>query len=142
MKIFYFEGLRIYSYSSCMLLKKGCLETIQIKQKVMNHACPKTVYGIWGSLFKFTTHRPTLLLTAPISATNGIEGRHKKGSGLKKPCSVGLLSNLQYFGAVSRTSGQMVVDLKRDPHIPFSVLKKKGTLTLTCNGRYVKTRTY
>ena len=48
------------------------------------HSCPKTV-GLWGSLFKFATHRTTLLLTAPISATNGIEDRHKKGSVLIEP---------------------------------------------------------
>jgi hypothetical protein len=46
------------------------------------------------------SHQTTLLVTAPIVATNGIEDRHKEGSVLKQPCSVGLLSYLQYFGAV------------------------------------------
>jgi hypothetical protein len=64
------------------------------------HPCPKTVFEVWGSLFKFATHQTTLLVTAPIAATNGIEDRHKKGSVLKQPCSVGLLQYLQYFGAV------------------------------------------
>jgi hypothetical protein len=41
-----------------------------------------------------------LLVTAPIAATNGIEDRHKERSVLRQPYSVGLLSNLQYFGAV------------------------------------------
>jgi len=54
------------------------------KEDIGYHASPKTVHGVWGSLFKVTTHRTTLLLTAPISATNGIEDRHKKGLVLKK----------------------------------------------------------
>ena len=58
------------------------------------------VFGVWGSLFKLATHQTTLLVTAPIAATNGIEDRHKEGSMLKQPCFVGLLSYLQYFGAV------------------------------------------
>ena len=37
---------------------------------------------------------------APIAATNGIEDRHKEGTALKQPCSVGLLLYLQHFGAV------------------------------------------
>ena len=64
------------------------------------HSCPKTVFVAWGSLFKITTHQTPLLVTAPIAATNGIEDRHKEGSVLKQPCSVGLLSHLQYFGTV------------------------------------------
>ena len=81
-----------------------------------SHSCPKTVSGVWGSLFKFATHQTTLLVTAPIVATDGIEDRHKKGSVLKKPCSVGLLSRAFWFWCRSTTSEQMVADLKRDPH--------------------------
>ena len=60
----------------------------------------KNGFGVLGSLFKTATHRPKLLLTAPIAATNGIEDRHKEGPVLKQPCCVGLLLYLQYFGAV------------------------------------------
>lgn len=74
-------------------------------RKTISHSCPKTVFGVWGSLFKFATHRMTLLLTAPISATNGIEDRHKEGTVLKQSCYVGLLLYLQYFGALRRCSG-------------------------------------
>jgi hypothetical protein len=52
----------------------------------------KKDFGAWGALLKFATHLTTLLVTAPIAATNGIEDRHKEGSLLKQPCSVGLLS--------------------------------------------------
>ena len=45
------------------------------------------------------------------------------------------------FWCRSTTSEQMVADLKRDPHTPFSMLKR-GTLNLIHYGRYVKTTTY
>ena len=71
---------------------------------------PEVTYinpGGHGDLFSnppyqggYATHRTMLLVTAPISATNGIEDRHKKDRGFKKPCSVGLLSYLQYFGVL------------------------------------------
>ena len=109
----------------------------------------------YGDLFSKPPHRggpahhlTTLLVTAPIAATNGIEDRHKEGSVLKQPCSGGLLSYLQYYGALrlpvviiglynrplralslskgrSTTSGQMVVDLKRDPHNPKTIFGKE-----------------
>jgi hypothetical protein len=66
----------------------------------INHFCSKTVLGAWGSHLKFAAHRRKLLVTAPIVETNGIEDRHKEGTVLKIPYYVGLLSEVQYFGAV------------------------------------------
>ena len=89
-------------------------------------SCPKTVFRVWGSLFKPVTHQTTLLVTAPIAATNGIEDRHKEGSLLNRPCSVGAAVTFAVFWCRSTISEQMVAGLKRDPRTLFQVLNKEN----------------
>ena len=89
----------------------------------------------------FATQKTTLLFTAPISATNSIEDRHKEGTALKHLSPWGCCytcSILVPFHDL-RTHGDELE--KRSPY-PFLVVFKKGTLNLICYGRYVKSVSY
>ena len=64
--------------------------------------------GFRGMGISFQIRHPHVDLAfypAPIAATNEIEDRHKVGTVLKQHYSVGLLRNLQYFGALRLRSG-------------------------------------